>query len=200
MINRIGFSYFKFETPALLVIHYSIIFVPQPITYFLRGLLCVTDHRIIMENNKNPMVNEMTFVQLHKDTDCSCIGPDCFEDTSSIYLRRIKESTPQETDFLSYWEEGKPLNSKKCDKICKFRSVSLSKLVEESNILDTWKTSYRFSPHYRPFYCEIRFNPKAGFLWHTGSRNNVHHHSFFKADGFNLKSMQIIQVKNLSGA
>ncbi|MEK7833971.1 MAG: hypothetical protein AAB401_22980 [Acidobacteriota bacterium] len=110
----------------------------------------------------------MTFEKLHEDieNECNCIAQDGIaENLVDKFARRISALDPADHDFRSWKEEGRQKTYTRCDEICKYRGVSVSKVDEfsEVKVITHYRKTLSLSPTAKsPFYCRLKFEQGAG--------------------------------------
>ena len=150
-----------------------------------------------------PEPNVMTFNNLHEsiENDCDCINQvGVAENLTDMFVRRVWTGEPTDGDFRSWREESRKNTYKKCDDICNFRGVSMSKVdgETEEGIISRYKTTVSLSPTLRPpFYCRLKLRRGAGFVKHSPSQKDKHHHTLFKSDTFSIKLVEVLEVVDL---
>lgn len=145
----------------------------------------------------------MTFEKLHEgiENECNCIAQDgVAENVSDRFARRVWTLDPADNDFRSWKEEGKQNTYTKCDDICNYRGVSISRVDEssEGEVITHYRKTVSLSPAAKPlFYCRLKFKYGAGFIKHTPSKKDEHHHTLFKSDTFSIKLIEVLEIIDL---
>jgi hypothetical protein len=143
----------------------------------------------------------MTFQKLTSDSSCVCIDGSLSILISDIFCRRLSKEKIGINDFKTYWELGKfPNNKNDCKKVCDHKSLSLHKYSTETDLIKFYQKTISFRPELKaktPFYCRLRFNDGAGKGKNSPSNPDRDHYSIFKSDLFNLKSIFVIEIKEI---
>jgi len=138
----------------------------------------------------------MEFKKLHSGTTCKCIDGECKINTDEFFYRRFFGENATKEDFESWEEMGKKhrVPAPNCDEVCSFRSLSITKHVDEVNIEEFYKTTIKLKPNTEyetPFYCKMKFTDKCGKLKPSKSKKDANHHSFFKSDEFDFTKLSL---------
>jgi hypothetical protein len=138
------------------------------------------------------------FTELNRDTDCDCIKG-TIEDLESLYSRAIKQHPTTDLDFQSYWE--KKHRAIACEDICRLKGISVSKIHETSdrdNIIKLYGELFPTSPKYKKSVMFFRFKKNAGQVKHSPSDRDKNHHTFYKADEFQVQLVEAIEIIDLA--
>lgn len=140
----------------------------------------------------------MEFTKIHSDIEVVCVGSENIENTTDIFIRRIKKESLEESDFLSYWELGRRPDSLDKESVCSYKAVSVYKHNDdasvEAKILSLFSKARSFKPSLSPIYCKLRFKTGAGKIKIDGNCQ-PYHCSFFKEDKFSLSLIEVAEVK-----
>lgn len=139
----------------------------------------------------------MTFENLKKGVPCDCLQ-NTFEDTASMFVRKINKERVKENDFKSKWEKNEELTID-CNKICALKGVSISKIDEESKpaLIQNYLEVFPISPKYKPNLYLFKFKEKAGLIKSTPSKNIINHNDFYKCDDFSLMKLEELEIISL---
>lgn len=146
----------------------------------------------------------MTFSRVAKRTKCKCMEETlCLEDTQTVYLHKVSNEKPVESDFRTYWERGKkPNDLNDCLAVCLHKGLSFYPSPLADNVVVHWQQTHRFSPQWKTYICRIKIKPLAGLIRHTPSRAQYpgaeHHHTFFKCDSFTVDRLDLTTASLLS--
>lgn len=143
----------------------------------------------------------MKFDNIHKDIDFICVGEEAREDTSNIFIRRLKNETIDKDDIKSYWEDGKtpPHNDPKLT--CSYKAVSCylydgnDKILEKKLLKDLSRRG-SFKRTLSSFYCLLKLKRNAGKIWQDGTIAPCHC-NFFKCDDFEMSLIEVIETRKL---
>ena len=137
----------------------------------------------------------MTFKNLHSDTECNCID-NTFEDLENEYIRKLRKDKLTDADFLSHWERGIGKTETECEKIIKYKGISVNKnsSLVEGLIINKYKTTFSINPKKGAFLLKFKLKKDAGLLAETPSKDDETHHDFFKSDNFNLDKLTHLKI------
>jgi hypothetical protein len=140
-------------------------------------------------------MRKMTFDKIHSDIQVKCITTEMRENVTDIFIRRVRNTALSDKDFLSYWEEERRPKYETQKGICKFKGISISKIVNnnEEFILNKFRETKNFKPNKSDYFCKMRFKNNAGLVWETPS-HNPYHHTFFKCDDFKMGDIKVLEV------
>ena len=145
----------------------------------------------------------MNFTNIHSDIPFDCTEG-LQENLQDVFARKLLSNSFNDEDFNSYWEMGKrPTTAqlKNPKKVCDYKCISLSSLSEENE--DEIRTLFNTTPKFKPkatkykYYCKMKFQKDAGVSKESPSINNIYHCNFYKADGFSVKMISILDIKSL---
>lgn len=141
----------------------------------------------------------MEFGDLHRDTDCRCISAETVENTVDEFLMAIRNEEVELADFRSLWEKGARGKEPDCNEVCRRKGVSMNKLRGDNldRILRKYRTTLANKPRGPRYYCRLRCNANGGVFWDTPTKTDDSHHDFFKADGFDLSKVMILETRVL---
>lgn len=136
----------------------------------------------------------MPFERISADlkAGCDCIA-DNGENTTDVFGRRILESNPSGSDFLSYLELGRELSGDTCKAHCQYRGVSMTLVTDSKDKKRHWRTVASIKPIWR-YWLLFKLKPSAGVVWATPSYSDPGHHDLLKADHFVIDLVDAIEV------
>jgi len=140
----------------------------------------------------------MEFNNFNSDTNCDCFK-NTFEDKTNYYAIKTMKDKLRIQDFYSYWEKGKRNEKDDCKEICSLKGVSISIMKQETKdeVIEIFKILFPLAPGYKPYLGIFKFNDSCGVVKHTPSKNNKHHFDLYKCDDFELKNIEMIEIKEL---
>ena len=139
----------------------------------------------------------MTFHNLHADTPCNCITEDAFEDSTTIFARKINKPQLRVVDFDSGWEKAEVKPVGECGEICGHKGVSVSKVSREEDrtaIIDSCLKLFPIAPKYKPHLCFFTAKEKMGVFMDTPNDKLAFHHDFFKSDAFTVDGIVVNSI------
>jgi hypothetical protein len=144
----------------------------------------------------------MTFNKIFEGLTCNCLDS-AVENTKDSFLRvmKIGNENFSEIDLKSKWEEGISCSKGDDKSLCSHRGISLSKVNDsnENEIIELYKTTFKFNQNLRRYIAKIKFMAGAGKIKATSSKSNMHHNDFFKCDEFTINKITLldkIDVRN----
>lgn len=137
----------------------------------------------------------MEFKKLLNDTDCNVIE-NTFTDIENEYLRKLRKDKLTDLDFISHWERGIGNTETECEKIIKYKGISINKNSKsvEHFIIEKYKTTFSINPRKGAYLLKFKLKTDAGLVAETPSKDDETHHDFFKSDDFNLNKLTIIKI------
>ena len=137
----------------------------------------------------------MTFERISSDTSCDCLAKTEI-DTSNEYVRKLRKDKVEERDFLTHWEREIRPESQECEDICSYKGVSINQFKNEyeSQILNKYKTTFKFNPKKGAYYLKFKFNENVGRIKYAPEDDDISHYNFFKADEFQIENLLILET------
>jgi hypothetical protein len=163
------------------------------------------DSEMLLDEMPEKASDVMTFNKLHEgiENGCDCIKHDgVIENVTGHFVRRLKDTSPVEEDFLSKYEQKKPFRGNGCKAACSHRGVSVYS-VDETNeeMLKRELADYsRNKPKLPGIYCRFKLKENAGLIWPTGHSEGIdaYHCELLKCDAFDVKKkIEIIEICSL---
>ena len=132
----------------------------------------------------------MAYENLHKEIKdgCDCCKYGIAPNPIDVFYRKGNNLPPLSTDFLSYFEEEKPLRQKDkdCIAICHHRSVSMYKITED---LEFRKKQLKEAAQIKPIVPKMvyffRVKDEAGLVWYSQNDASLHC-ELLKSDEFSV--------------
>lgn len=142
----------------------------------------------------------MRFNKLHSDIQFSCLEYKMDENPNDFFARKLISSNITDSDFLSHWEKGKRPENYSQNQVCRYKGVSINKYYDESVLIDLYRKLFKKTKKLAPkkakakYFGVFKFKDGAGLIWPDG-RRPIYHCCFFKCDSFNVKKIDLLQVK-----
>ncbi len=142
------------------------------------------------------------------DLPCDCLDK-CFEDCSTVYMRKLNRDSVVLKDFESKWEKNqyrseeernaweREIRAQGCKRICGAKGVSVSKLADpahENIIMENIREAFTNTRRYRPNVAFFKFKQGDGLLLDKPSNAIKYHHDFYKSDTFDCTQLEIVKV------
>ena len=151
----------------------------------------------------------MNFDELNKSLpeNCDCLEKS-IEDLTHTYARHFNKPTVRSQDMLTKWEKytntnafPKNLDLNDCVELCGLKGLSVDIWNEESKeavIQRYLKTFKIISPKNKNAILIFKLKLSAGKFRHTPREHDKFHYDFYKADGFTIDLVEVIEFINLS--
>ncbi len=165
-------------------------------------MICYIFGKQFFSNLYQTYSQNMTFDKLHEGIaeGCNCLDHEGIsENSEDCFVRVIYEEDLSANDWKSYHEFGKlPKNKPNCKGTCKWRGVSINKLIDNREaIKNKWLSLVNFfAPKgiKKSFICIFRLRKDAGKVWDTSSQQAHAHHDLLKSDSFCLESIEVLEI------